>query len=187
MTAQLQHAGSVWRNIFSSCEIQLYCLRTIWSLNCIWLLQENVNFVNTALDDTLCMSKGAFSNVSVIAWVQCFGILVEKEYLVSLSKLDVPFIPLLKSPFHYKLYFTVRLAVFIEVHTHYCLICITMIVYCILYVITYFLSMCTSIYFSGEQIILARESLSLYTTAISNRERGAQFSCNPWLKYYINW
>lgn len=52
--------------------------------------------MNTALDDTLCMSKGAFSNVNVIAWVQCFAILVEKKYLVSLSKLDVAFIPLLK-------------------------------------------------------------------------------------------
>jgi len=52
--------------------------------------------MNTALDDTLCMSKGAFSNVSVISWMQGFGILVEEKCLLSLSKLHVHFIPPLK-------------------------------------------------------------------------------------------
>lgn len=52
--------------------------------------------MNIALDNTLCMSKGAFSSVSVIAWMQCFGILVQEKYLLSLSKLHVHFIPPLK-------------------------------------------------------------------------------------------
>lgn len=52
--------------------------------------------MNTALDDTLCMSKGAFSNVSVIARMQCFGVLVEEKCLLSLTKLHVHLTPPLK-------------------------------------------------------------------------------------------
>lgn len=52
--------------------------------------------MNTALDNTLRMSKEPFSSVSVIAWMQCFGILVQERYLLSLLKLHVHFIPPLK-------------------------------------------------------------------------------------------
>lgn len=52
--------------------------------------------MNTALDNTLRMSKEAFSSVSVIAWMQCLGIVVQEKYLLSLLKLHVHFIAPLK-------------------------------------------------------------------------------------------
>lgn len=62
-----------------------------------------------------------------------------------------------------------------------------MTVYCILYIITYSLSMCTSIYFPSEHIILVRERLKLSTQQSGiGRKRGEQFACNPWARDYIN-
>lgn len=52
-----------------------------------------------------------------------------------------------------------------------------MIVYCILYVIAYSLSICTSIYFPSENIVLARESLRLYTTAIRDSQEKESTIC----------